>query len=187
MVRSQLTLVLIGVLWVTSAEAQPTPIAGMLSGQLGAVFGGETDKTGITPSGAIAILESNGWGAEIDAGHTFRVADEDTFEDSRVTTLMLNVLGSRPSGPVRPFGTAGIGLIRLRARRADIDQSVLRTDWGLNLGAGAFLMLNEISAVRVDLRYFRYLEHHGDLLLSDGDPFDFWRLSFGMTWGWPIR
>ena len=187
MVRSRLALVIFGVLWVTRADAQPTPVAGVLTGQLGVVFGGETEKTGITPSGAIAILESNGLGAEIDLGHTFSIADEDAFEDSRVTTLTLNFLASRPEGRVRPFGTVGLGLIRLRARRADVDQAVLRTDWGADFGGGALLMLNDISAVRVDVRYFRYLDQHGDLLLSDGDPFDFWRLSFGVTWGWPIK
>jgi len=40
--------------------------------------------------------------------------------------------------------------------------------------------------VRGDVRYFRFLESHPDLLLTS-NGFDFWRVSIGATFSWPIR
>ena len=187
MVRSRFALVLLGVLTVTPAEAQITQVFGAFSAQLGAAFAGDTEKVGITPSISGAVLEANGWGAEIDVAHTFGVADEDEFDESHVTTLMLNLIGVRPTGTLRPFGFAGFGLLRFQARRAVVDESVIRTDWGINLGGGAIYKLSDGFGIRGDVRYVRFLDRHDDLLVPHEDHFDFWRMSYGVVWNWAAR
>ena len=187
MVRSRFALILLGLLWVTPAEAQITQVTGVFSAQIGAAFGGDTQKTGITPSIAVAILEANGWGAAIDLAHTFGVADEDEFDESRVTTLMLNLIGVRPNGTVRPFGFAGFGVLRFQARRGAVDESVIRTDWGINLGGGVIYKLSDAWGLSGDLRYVRFLDRHDDLLLLHEDHFEFWRTSYGITWSWAAK
>ena len=174
-------------LHASTVAAQPTPITGMLSGHLGVAAGGDTDNVGLTPAASVAVIESNGWGAEIDLGHTWRFAG-DAFAESGITTLMVNVIGLWTSTTIRPFGTAGVGLLRVHAALADGDAAAVnRTDWGFNAGGGVLIMLDDKVGVRGDLRYLRYFQRHPDLPMTDSGFFDFWRTSIGVTWTWPIR
>ena len=184
-VRSRIVLIVMGVLCAAVAHAQ-TPMTGMLSGHIGVVHGGDTEKVGVAPAASVTVLESSGWGAEVELGHARRFAG-DVFEESGITTLMVNALYMRPHPVVRPFGTAGVGLLRVRASIIDEQSVVNRTDWGFNGGGGVLVMLNDAVGVRADLRYFRYFQSHDDLPLTNNGFFDFWRTSIGATWSWPIR
>jgi opacity protein-like surface antigen len=110
------------------------------------------------------------------------------FGDSNVTTLMANVLVGAPvggqSGPgVRPYGSAGVGLIRSRIDGGTFFDDLSTNDFGLNVGAGVHGFFNDNVGIRGDLRYFRSLQDNEaddefDLALSD---FDFWRATVGLT------
>ena len=110
------------------------------------------------------------------------------FGDSNVTTLMGNLLiGARPGPRIRPYGSAGLGIIRSRVSGigAFLDD-VTRNDLGVNIGGGVHGQFTQNVGVRGDLRYFRSLEDDSndsefDLGLSD---FDFWRGTFGVTFRW---
>ena len=110
------------------------------------------------------------------------------FGDSNVTTLMGNVLISAPPGArVRPYGSAGLGLIRSSVSGiGDFFDDVTRSDLGVNVGGGVNGQFTDNVGIRGDLRYFRSLEDDSDddefdLGLSD---FDFWRGSIGVTFRW---
>jgi len=135
-------------------------------------------------------------GFEIDFGYspnffeTFAGADDEfTFaDDSNVTTLMANLLLGVPvggqSGPgIRPYGVAGVGLVRTHVVEAsgffdDLDSN----DFGFNIGAGINGFFSDNIGIRADVRYFRAFadddEEDFDLGLSD---FDFWRATLGVT------
>jgi opacity protein-like surface antigen len=117
------------------------------------------------------------------------VGDADfEFGDSNVTTLMGNLLISAPPGRgIRPYGTAGLGLIRSRVSGiGDFLDNVTRNDLGVNLGGGVNGQFTDKVGIRADLRYFRSLKDDSndndfDLGLSD---FDFWRGTVGVTFRW---
>jgi opacity protein-like surface antigen len=120
-----------------------------------------------------------------------------------VTTVMGNLVVRVPAGPIRPYASGGVGLIRLRLS-ADIpiiigDLSIVEissNELGMNVGGGVNLHLTDNVAVRGDARYFRTFE---DLSLSDFDDIDvdfddfvdignvplpridFWRITGGVT------
>lgn len=110
------------------------------------------------------------------------------FGDSNVTTLMANVLVGAPiggqSGPgIRPYGSAGVGLIRSRVNGGNFFNDLATNDFGLNLGAGVHGFFNDNVGIRGDIRYFRSLQDNEpdsefDLALAD---FDFWRATVGLT------
>lgn len=107
------------------------------------------------------------------------------FGDSNVTTFMANVLLSAPPGRgIRPYGSAGLGIIRSSVSGiGDFFDDVTRNDLGVNIGGGINGQFTPNVGIRGDLRYFRSLEDDSnddefDLGLSD---FDFWRGSVGVT------
>jgi opacity protein-like surface antigen len=110
------------------------------------------------------------------------------FGDNHLTTLMGNVLVGAPvggqSGPgLRPYGTAGVGLIRSRIEGGDFFDDLDTNDLGFNVGFGVHGFFTDNVGIRGDVRYFRSLaddepDDEFDLALSD---FDFWRASAGIT------
>jgi len=110
------------------------------------------------------------------------------FGDSNVTTLMGNVLIGAPiggqSGPgIRPYGSAGVGLIRSHVNGGSFFDDLNTNDFGLNIGGGVQGFFNDNVGVRGDIRYFRSLQdkvadNEFDLGLAD---FDFWRATVGLT------
>jgi opacity protein-like surface antigen len=110
------------------------------------------------------------------------------FGDSNVTTLMANVIVGAPiggqTGPgVRPYGSAGLGLIRTHVDGGQLFNDLSANDLGFNIGAGVHGFFNDTFGIRGDVRYFRSLQDNDaeddfDLALSD---FNFWRATVGLT------
>jgi opacity protein-like surface antigen len=110
------------------------------------------------------------------------------FGDSNVTTLMANLVVGAPiggqSGPgIRPYGSAGLGLIRSHVDGGGLFDDLDSNDLGFNIGGGVHGFFNDNIGIRGDLRYFRSLQDNEpddefDLALSD---FDFWRATVGVT------
>ena len=187
MVRLRIVVIAFALLVAVSAEAQPGgEINGVLGAYLGGITGGDTGSAGIAVAGSMAVIESSGWGAEVELGHA-RGFGGDLFDDGEITNVMINALGMWPRGMVRPFGSGGIGALRVQAAPAGGGESLSRIDWGFDFGGGVMVVLNDAIGVRGDLRYFRYFQRHDDLPQSNDGYFDFWRTSIGITWSWPIR
>jgi opacity protein-like surface antigen len=81
----------------------------------------------------------------------------------------------------RPYGTAGLGLIRAWTNEEDRHQN----NFGFNIGGGVMVSLSKRVGLRGDLRYFRAFadENKSDGVLSR--DYDFLHVSFGVTFGFP--
>jgi hypothetical protein len=189
-VRRRLIAVLVCFVLPAAAEAQiaKTGFTGFVTGFIGPSLGGDIDDAGWTPGAAIAIVDPNGLGVEIDVSHV-RTFNAPRFVESGITTLTVNVAGvwTDETAFIRPYVSGGGGLLRARACVSDCRSAVSRTEVGVDVGGGAYVLINELVGVRGDVRYFRFLERHPDLPLTSSGFFDFWRLSVGATFSWPIR
>ncbi len=182
-----LVLALAGATTVRAQSASNT-LTGLATVHLGQAAGGDIVDRGWTPGGSLSVIEASGFGAEIDVSHT-RQFNNARFRDSSVTTFMINAVGmwGTPDRMFRPYGLGGAGLMRARGCFTSCASAVTHTEVGFDAGAGLYVFVNDFLAARADLRYFRYLQRHADLPLTDGGYFDFWRSSIGVTLSWEIR
>jgi opacity protein-like surface antigen len=187
-----------------AGAATPASADWLFTPFLGVTFGGAADfgdvgdlednlEKKITFGGTATWMGAGIVGFEVDFGSTpnfFEVTTgEGDFEffDSNVTTLMGNVIIGAPIGGqtgvgVRPYGTAGIGLLRTNASVGGFIDDLDSNDLGFNVGGGAHVFFNDNIGLRGDLRYFRGLQddNENDLDLDLAD-FDFWRGTVGVT------
>jgi opacity protein-like surface antigen len=132
-------------------------------------------------------------GFDLDFGFSpnfFETADDEDFAfgDSSVTTLMANVkvgvpIGGQSGIGIRPYASAGIGLIQSRIEDEDELFEVDSNDFGLNIGGGITGFFTDGIGITGDIRYFRSLQDNEpdddfDVSVSD---FRFWRGSVGVT------
>lgn len=109
--------------------------------------------------------------------------------DAAMTTYMVNAVVKAPTGPIQPYGSAGIGLVRVTG---DVDIPFLGTvvsakasDVAWNVGGGLYVMPSDHIGFRGDVRRFQT----GDLDWKDITgiedlplpKFDFWRATVGLT------
>lgn len=163
----------------THAQVFLTPFAG-------ATFG--ADSPGERPTvGASVLFMGTVAGLELDLGYTpdfFRENSAfDLGSDSNVTALSANLLLGLGAGPLRPYVTGGVGLLRSRITSPNqLFEDVSQNDLGVNAGAGVIVMFSHRVGLRADARYFRSLQdiNAGDLSVSLGN-FDFWRGYAGLA------
>jgi opacity protein-like surface antigen len=144
--------------------------------------------------GSLAWMGAGIIGVEFDLGWSpnffeFTTGDEDfDFGDSNLTTVMGNLIvgipiGGTTGGGVRPYGVAGLGLMRSSLSVGDLFDDLDANDLGINLGGGITGFFNDTVGLRGDIRYFRSLtddepDDELDLRLTD---FQFWRATVGVT------
>lgn len=164
---------------VARAQTFLTPFAGV-------TFGNDAPSEQPT-FGASLLFWGNVAGFELDFSYTPDFfGDSDPFDfasGSNVTSLSGNLVLGVGVGPVRPYVTGGVGLLRSRIDSAgDFFDEVSENDFGFNAGGGLFIMFHENVGVRGDVRYFRGLDDIdvGDLSI-DLDNFDFWRAYGGLA------
>jgi len=168
---------------------------------IGATFGGNADVGGVgddfkneferrlSYGASLAWMGAGIIGFEADFGYSpnfFRADDDsDNFNfvgDGNVTTLMGNLVVAAPLGPVRPYASGGIGLLKSKVDDAGQffgDSS--RNDLGYDLGGGVMLLGGNIG-FRGDLRYFRSLQSNDDDSIDFSlGSFKFWRGTVGVT------
>jgi opacity protein-like surface antigen len=143
---------------------------------------------------------SAGWmgagivGFEVDFNHTPKffepkdASDTDVlFGSNNVTTLMGNVILGAPiggqSGPgIRPYVSAGLGLLKTNVPGTSDFLEVSRNDFGFNLGFGAHVFASDHVGFRGDVRYVRSLQNEeGQFDDFKVGNFDFWRWTVGVT------
>jgi opacity protein-like surface antigen len=112
--------------------------------------------------------------------------------ETKLTTGMVNLMVKLPVGPVHPYVTGGLGVIRVSGEVAAPVLGALQlsgSEFGMNFGGGVIVFPSRSIGLRGDVRYFRTL---GDLTLGeladigglDDLPlpeFDFWRVTGGVT------
>jgi hypothetical protein len=163
------------------AAAQPAgaqislgPIVGAATAHIGTASGTDGQGTTLSFGGSLAAVESTGWGAELDAG----VANDDDGRSGGldVQSYMANVIGVWPKGRLRPFGTAGVGVLHAHTCTAGCVTSSTWTDWGISGGGGVFYFFSEAFGLRGDARYFSTVGRDNGV--------GFWRISVGATFLW---
>jgi hypothetical protein len=138
-------------------------------GMGGGIFGGEVNF-GYSPSF---------FGTQNDFGH------------NTVIDLMGNVIvgipiGGRHVAAVKPFVTAGVGLLRTQIDGGTIaNVSSSNNQWGWNAGGGVMGYFNEHVGLRGDVRYLRGFEDlatgNNVIDLKGNNQLHFWRVSGGVV------
>ncbi len=108
---------------------------------------------------------------------------------ANLTTYMGNLVVRLPTGPIQPYASAGVGVVRVTG---NIDVPFLGNvlsasaqDVAYNFGGGVYLLPTPNFGLRADVRRFQTgavswkdLTNFGDLPLPE---FDFWRATAGVT------
>jgi opacity protein-like surface antigen len=129
-------------------------------------------------------------GGEVDLGFnpSFLGTRED-FGNNSVLDFMGNVIVGVPIGGmrgVRPFATAGVGLLRRQIDGGDLFQTTSsNNDFGWNAGAGVMGFFSDHVGVRGDVRYLRTINAKEARVsdpfnLSEGD-FHYRRAAIGVV------
>jgi opacity protein-like surface antigen len=80
-----------------------------------------------------------------------------SYASNSVLTLMTNISIGFPTGPVRPYVSGGIGLVRTNVELTNVANlfSLNNSSFGYDLGAGVNLVFPHHLGVRLDYRNFR--------------------------------
>jgi hypothetical protein len=185
--------------------AAPARADSLFTPFIGANMGGSADapladlvgSPSRTSFGAsFAVMGGGVLGLEADIGYTPKFFGTDlrvagvpiSLVRNNVLTGMINLTAGVPiqggSGVgIRPYGVAGVGLIRqqLEAVGGLVDTNV--TDFGYDIGGGAMIFMGRHVGIRGDLRYFRTTGTNPLTDLIDLNPgaFNFTRASVGVT------
>jgi opacity protein-like surface antigen len=159
---------------------------------VGGSFGGDTvDSSSFSWGASLGYMGAGIIGLEFDFNTTpnfFEVTDGPVlFDDSNVTTMMANLIVGAPIGglgtSVRPYASAGVGLMRTRVTDVGEFFDVDSNDFGMNVGAGVMGFFTNNVGFRGDIRYFRNLadtEVLDDVGITVGG-FDYWRGTLGVA------
>lgn len=109
--------------------------------------------------------------------------------DTNLTTYMGNLVLRTPMGPVQPYGSAGVGVIRASGSVSVpglgrvVSASAQNVGW--NVGGGVYLFPGEHFGIRADLRRFQTGDVTWEDIVDLGDlplpTLDFWRATVGVT------
>jgi opacity protein-like surface antigen len=149
---------------ISVASAVPAHAQGFVSPFLGYNFGGDSGCVEITNCedknlnwgvgvGALGPI----FGGELEFAFIPDFFGESSTQSSSVFTLMGNFMLAPRFGPVQPYGTVGLGLIKSHAEltlsglvQSDEDNN----DFGWNVGGGMFIFFGDHFGIRGDIRYF---------------------------------
>ena len=165
---------------------------------IGANFGGDvgrpldetvTDRNRFTYGFGVGGMAGGIFGAEFDFGYTpnFYVQNGSVVTKSNLITAMPALIigipiGGQKGGGIRPFGVAGVGLLRRDLDFNTLD-SISSNDWGYQLGGGVMGYFSDHVGLRGDYRYFRNFKVDAfDLKNVDFNrgTFNFSRVSLGV-------
>ena len=149
-------------LLISISTAVPARAQGFVSPFLGYNFGGDSGCPEITNCedknlnwgvgvGALGPI----FGGELEIAFIPNFFGESAGSDSSVFTLMGNFMIAPRFGPVQPYGTVGLGLIK--SHQELTVGSLLEddnNDFGWNAGGGIFIFFGDHFGVRGDVRYF---------------------------------
>lgn len=144
------------------ATAAPARAQGFISPMLGFNFGGVSgcpqlnNCTNKQTNLSIALGKFGTiFGAETEMAYSPKFFGEAAGLSSNVFTWMGNVMLGPKAGPVRPYLTAGTGIMKTHFKLQT--SSLLTTNdtsLGYNVGGGVFFFPSEHFGLRGDLRYF---------------------------------
>jgi hypothetical protein len=185
-------LAAIAFIWAPSQARADGYVSPWVAANSGAGFeSGNVFDNGRAGFGVTAGAMGGGiFGGEVDFGYSpsfFGTSNE--FGTNSVIDLMGNLIvgipvGGQHGGGIRPYVTAGLGLIRTQVDGGILFANDSHTnDFGWNAGAGVMGFFNDHVGLRGDLRYLRTLENDSTSTNIDFNPggFHFWRASAGVV------
>jgi opacity protein-like surface antigen len=186
MKRMWVCAVMVGIVLAGAARAEAQSAMdsfhGYLTGNAGWAMGGDVSSPVFMPGLAVAVQESNGWGAEFDFGYA---SDADSgAQELDIASYMFNASYIQRRGRVRPMVSGGVGIMQIDGCNSPCSQAAKTYDLGVNLGGGVIYTVNDIFGLRADGRFFKSFADHPDLHRPDG--FGYFRFSVGVTFLWAI-
>lgn len=166
---------------------------GYIAPYLGVGFGGTIERAQEEkPRIYGAVLGAGGGmlGFEVDfafAPDFFGESETSLLGANSVTTIMGNVVlgtaGHARSGPgVRPYASAGLGLIRQRVEGFGDLLEFSRNNLGYNFGAGVSIFFSDRVGIRGDFRHFRSLQDSDEGFFSlERGTLEFTRATVGLA------
>jgi opacity protein-like surface antigen len=160
---------------------------GFISPSFGYNFGGDSGCAAATD------CEDKNWNLGVSLGVHGIVGFETelTYEDnflgerqaeSTVLTLMANLMVAPKFSIVRPYGLAGVGLIRTSVE--DLGESTDENQFGWTVGAGLAVYFSRHVGIKGDIRHYHAFEAVSLLgldLARDENKLDFGRAAFGVV------
>lgn len=183
----RLPMAAIGAAVIVLVVAQPARADWLLTPHIGVTFGGSTTSQAANYGFSFGFMGARILGAEVQAEFTpnFFETESNNLEDSNVSTVMGNIIVGAPLGSpgIRPYVSAGAGILRTHATSADNVFDLDQNAFGVNAGAGVIGFVRENFGLRLDLRFFRSLRDadEGDNIDLDLGSFQYWRASVGGT------
>jgi opacity protein-like surface antigen len=175
-------------LLISLSSAAPANAQGFVGGFLGYNFGGDAGCPEITDcedknlnwGASLGVLGSL-FGFELEFAYIPDFFGDSPNSDSSVTTFMGNIMLGPRIGPVQPYGTVGLGLIKTDAQFVGLfsenDNSI-----GYNVGGGLIVTFGDHFGVRGDVRYFHSFSAFDLLGIEFEDAkIDYGRLSGGVV------
>ena len=95
-------------------------------------------------------------GFEAEFAHTNDFFGESPNASTSVLTFMANLMLAPKIGPIQPFGTGGVGLIRTSLDSAGQNQD--ENQFGYDVGGGLIAFFSAHVGIRGDVRYFHSFE-----------------------------
>ena len=177
--------------WLFTPYLGTTLSSGVSLGGLGDFVANFEDRK-LTYGGTATWMGGGVIGFELDFGYTpdfFALPPGRInldFGDNSVTTLMGNLVVGIPVGGqrglgIRPYGSAGLGLLRSQLHPSRIFNDLSTNELGVNFGGGVHVFFTDNVGIRGDLRFFRALDRNGESLDLSLVDFDFWRATAGVT------
>ena len=176
--RSLLMALALGLVGAAALGAE-----GFLSPFVGASFGGRTDDAKLTYGGAVTFKSTESiLGFAIDFGYAPDFLGSTGYGNNNVTTLMGNLVLVFP-GPVRFYGSGGLGLVKTRVRDVSGLFRVDSNELGINVGGGVMIFPGQAVGLQGDVRYFRNLtDPEPDAEFDVGlGGLSFWRATAGLV------
>jgi opacity protein-like surface antigen len=164
---------------------------GFVSPWVGSAFGSSIDNGRATFGISAGAMGAGIVGGEVDFGYNPSFFGTKTdFGNNTVINLMGNVIAGVPIGGtrgagIRPYGTAGIGLLRTQIDGGTIARvSSSNNMFGWNAGAGVMGYFADHVGLRGDVRYLRSFEDTNTGVTRidlSGGQLHFWRASIGVV------
>ena len=165
---------------------------------LGVKFGGRTsivdlehaaDQTKMTFGASVAVVGDGILGAEAEVAYVPGYFEREGLGDPLVTSsyvvdlsgnLILSLPPSFTGGGLRPYFTAGFGVMHAEAVDLSLTFRVRRNMPAITLGVGATGLVTNRVGVRFDVRYLRSVVQEDEFVIRVGRQLSYWRATIGI-------
>ncbi len=155
------------------------------AGQCASLFTNCTEKKGAYGI-AFGAIAGGIFGIEEDIGYAPNFFGESqAYGDNSVLSAMTNLVVQIPAGPVRPYVSGGIGLMRTHVplNLSSPTAAESQNSWSYDIGGGVMFLFPHHLGFRGDYRYFKSLQDFTllNFLASNSTKLSFNRASIALV------